>query len=82
MSDPKVCVTVDVDWTLDAAIDFVADALLERRVRATWFITIGKTISRWKRFSLGQAGEFACIRDVAARWAAEQASRRALHELA
>lgn len=31
--------TVDVDWALDAAIDFVADALIERQVSATWFIT-------------------------------------------
>ena len=32
-------VTIDVDWAPDVAIDHVAQLLVERRVRATWFVT-------------------------------------------
>lgn len=31
--------TLDVDWAPDFAIDYVAQVLLENRVKATWFIT-------------------------------------------
>jgi hypothetical protein len=31
--------TLDVDWASDAIIDSVASLLVERRVKATWFIT-------------------------------------------
>ncbi len=34
-----VVVTLDVDWAPDFVIDFVAELLLARRVRATWFLT-------------------------------------------
>ncbi len=32
-------ITLDVDWAPDFAIDFVANLLIESKVRATWFIT-------------------------------------------
>lgn len=32
-------VTLDVDWAPDAAIDFTRELLVERRVKATWFVT-------------------------------------------
>jgi hypothetical protein len=35
----EVVLTIDVDWAPDFAIDFVADHLISRRVRATWFVT-------------------------------------------
>jgi hypothetical protein len=34
-----VAITLDVDWAPDFMIDFAADLLAERSVRATWFIT-------------------------------------------
>ena len=34
-----VVLTLDIDWAPDFAIDFVADKLVERQVRATWFVT-------------------------------------------
>jgi len=38
MSDDPV-LTLDLDWAPDAIIDAVAALLVERRVKATWFIT-------------------------------------------
>lgn len=38
MIDP-VLLSVDADWAPDFMIDFIAAMLLERRVRATWFVT-------------------------------------------
>ena len=35
----SVLLTIDVDWAPDFVIDFVAQHLVESRVRATWFIT-------------------------------------------
>ena len=34
-----LALTLDVDWAPDFMIDFVAEILIEHRVRATWFIT-------------------------------------------
>ncbi len=34
-----LALTLDVDWAPDFMIDFVADILIEHRVRATWYIT-------------------------------------------
>jgi hypothetical protein len=34
-----IVLTFDVDWAPDFAIDFVAEQLLDRRLKATWFIT-------------------------------------------
>ena len=34
-----LCLTLDVDWAPDCAIDAVAAMLVERRVKATWFVT-------------------------------------------
>ncbi|WP_373478945.1 hypothetical protein [Geminocystis sp.] len=31
--------TIDVDWAADWMIDYVADRLIEKNVKATWFIT-------------------------------------------
>ncbi len=31
--------TLDVDWAPDCAIDYVAQILIERNVKATWFVT-------------------------------------------
>lgn len=35
----QVVITLDVDWAPDFVIDAVAQLLVERRVRATWFVT-------------------------------------------
>lgn len=35
----EVILTLDVDWAPDCAIDFVADCLITKNVRATWFLT-------------------------------------------
>jgi len=37
--DERVVITLDVDWAPDFVIDAVAQLLVERRVRATWFVT-------------------------------------------
>jgi hypothetical protein len=43
--------TMDVEWAPDFAIDFVADHLMARRVRATWFVTHGSpAIERLRRY--------------------------------
>ncbi len=34
-----LCLTLDVDWAPDCAIDEVAALLVERRIKATWFVT-------------------------------------------
>lgn len=34
-----VCLTFDIDWAPDFMIDFVAELLIARQIRATWFIT-------------------------------------------
>lgn len=36
---PLYALTLDVDWAPDYMIDFVAAALVDRGVRATWFVT-------------------------------------------
>jgi hypothetical protein len=35
----RVLLTLDIDWAPDAAIDFVAEILVSRGVKATWFVT-------------------------------------------
>jgi len=34
-----VVLTIDIDWAPDFTIDFVAEQLIARQVRATWFVT-------------------------------------------
>lgn len=34
-----VVLTIDIDWAPDFTIDFVAEQLISRQVRATWFVT-------------------------------------------
>ena len=35
----NICLTLDIDWAPDFIIDFAADLLIDRDVRATWFMT-------------------------------------------
>lgn len=53
-----VAITLDTDWAPDFAIDWCANALLERGVRATWFVThhsaaIDRLRLHPERFELG-----------------------------
>jgi hypothetical protein len=53
-----VVLTIDIDWAPDFAIDFVADQLISRQVRATWFVThMSPAVARLKQhpnlFELG-----------------------------
>ncbi|MCA9588844.1 MAG: hypothetical protein KC657_26190 [Myxococcales bacterium] len=50
--------TIDVDWAPDAAIDFTADLLASRGVKATWFLThdspaVARLRERPELFELG-----------------------------
>jgi polysaccharide deactylase WbmS-like protein len=61
--DP-VAITLDVDWAPDHAIDAVAGQLIERDVRATWFVThaspaIERLRERPELFELGIHPNFA-----------------------
>lgn len=51
-------ITLDIDWAPDWAIDYVAQILIEKNVKATWFVThdskaIGKLKEREDLFELG-----------------------------
>ena len=35
----EIVITLDVDWAPDFVIEFVANLLIERKIRSTWFIT-------------------------------------------
>jgi hypothetical protein len=53
-----VVITIDVDWAPDAAIDFTAELLARRGVKATWFLThdspaVGRLRARPEQFELG-----------------------------
>ena len=42
MSEPTLnqfVLSFDVDWAPDCAIDFVVDVLVEKQIKATWFVT-------------------------------------------
>ena len=38
-SNHEPVLTIDVDWSPDCVIDYVANILIEREVKATWFVT-------------------------------------------
>jgi hypothetical protein len=43
--------TIDIDWAPDFTIDFVAEQLISRQVRATWFVThMSPAIARLKQY--------------------------------
>ena len=47
-----VVLTIDIDWAPDFTIDFIAEQLISRQVRATWFVThMSPAIARLKRYS-------------------------------
>jgi polysaccharide deactylase WbmS-like protein len=47
-----VVLTIDIDWAPDFTIDFVAEQLISRQVRATWFVThMSPAIARLKQYS-------------------------------
>jgi hypothetical protein len=53
-----VVLTIDIDWAPDFTIDFVAEQLISRQVRATWFVThMSPAVARLKQcpnlFELG-----------------------------
>jgi hypothetical protein len=53
-----VCLTLDVDWAPDHAIDWVADLLIDHAVKATWFVThnspaVDRLRAQPKLFELG-----------------------------
>ena len=59
-----IAITLDVDWAPDHAIDAVAGHLIERDVRATWFVThaspaIDRLRDRPDLFELGIHPNFA-----------------------
>lgn len=59
-----VVLTFDIDWAPDFMIDFVAEGLTQRRVRATWFVTHASPAVEWLRehpdlFELGIHPNFA-----------------------
>lgn len=39
MSNPSLAITLDIDWAPDFMIEDVARLLINKRVRATWFVT-------------------------------------------
>jgi hypothetical protein len=46
-----IVLTIDIDWAPDFAIDFVAEQLISRRIRATWFVThMSPAIARLRRY--------------------------------
>ena len=46
-----VVLTIDTDWAPDCAIDFMAEQLIARQVRATWFVThMSPAIARLKQY--------------------------------
>jgi hypothetical protein len=46
-----VVLTIDMDWAPDFTIDFVAEQLIARQVRATWFVThMSPAIARLKQY--------------------------------
>jgi hypothetical protein len=46
-----VVLTIDIDWAPDFTIDFVAEQLISRQVRATWFVThMSPAIARLKLY--------------------------------
>lgn len=58
MNPDLFAVTLDLDWAPDCAVDFVADLLAARGVRATWFIThdspaVRRLFSRKDLFEFG-----------------------------
>lgn len=47
----EVVLTIDADWAPDVTIDFIAESLIEHRVRATWFIThMSPAIARLRQY--------------------------------
>ena len=47
----SIALTLDLDWAPDFAIDFVAERLIIRQVRATWFVThLSPAIERLRRY--------------------------------
>lgn len=56
--EPELCVTLDLDWAPDVAIDDAAALLEQHGVRATWFVThrspaVDRLRDRPDRFELG-----------------------------
>jgi hypothetical protein len=56
--EPELCVTLDLDWAPDFAIDDAAAWLEQHGVRATWFVThaspaVDRLRARPERFELG-----------------------------
>ena len=49
LPEQRVAVTLDVDWMPDFVIRYVAKLLLERRVKATWFVTHVSPALEWLR---------------------------------
>jgi hypothetical protein len=46
-----VVLTIDIDWAPDFTIDFVAEQLISRQVRATWFVThMSPAVARLKQY--------------------------------
>ena len=46
-----VVLTIDIDWAPDFTIDFVAEQLISRQIRATWFVThVSPAIARLKQY--------------------------------
>lgn len=46
-----VILTIDIDWAPDFTIEFVAEHLISRQVRATWFVThMSPAIARLKQY--------------------------------
>jgi hypothetical protein len=46
-----VVLTIDTDWAPDCTIDFMAEQLIARQVRATWFVThMSPAIARLKQY--------------------------------
>ena len=35
----QMVITLDADWAPECAIDYVTNLLLEKRIKATWYIT-------------------------------------------
>jgi hypothetical protein len=46
-----LCLTIDIDWAPDFAIDLVAEHLVSRKVRSTWFVThLSPAVARLRRY--------------------------------
>lgn len=42
MNEPilnQIVLSFDIDWAPECAIEFVADILIEKQIKATWFVT-------------------------------------------